>query len=325
MSWLYSQALVEDYRRAKSSAGEPFAPWKTTPMPEMFLSHAKTTEALSLSQSGMRCEPLPGTSGADLLTWFRADSLAKTSVRRARERESKVSVADYGVRWRVLSVKFDPVTSSWKTPPSLFGEGLTSCLPTLPRWGLMRGGELWERITPPPLTSARESGFWATPTTESGGELGAEMLERLATSGRRESGARMQICLRDQVRDRRLWATPTVCGNYNKKGASQTSGNGLATQVSKTEISARLNPDWVEWLMGWRIGWSSLEACERKARSFEIDPAESGEIPRVTLEKRARRARLRVLGNGQVPQAAALAWRILIKEKGDAGANHHHH
>ena len=28
-----------------------------------------------------------------------------------------------------------------------------------------------------------------------------------------------------------LWATPSICGNYNRKGASPTSGDGLATQV----------------------------------------------------------------------------------------------
>jgi hypothetical protein len=30
------------------------------------------------------------------------------------------------------------------------------------------------------------------------------------------------------------WTTPTLCGNYNRKGASETSGDGLATQVAAT-------------------------------------------------------------------------------------------
>ena len=30
-----------------------------------------------------------------------------------------------------------------------------------------------------------------------------------------------------------LWPTPTVCGNYNRKGASKTSGDGLATAVAQ--------------------------------------------------------------------------------------------
>jgi hypothetical protein len=53
------------------------------------------------------------------------------------------------------------------------------------------------------------------------------------------------------------WATPTVCGNHNRKGASKTSGDGLATQVG-----GKLNPMWVEWLMGWPLGWTGLKPLE---------------------------------------------------------------
>jgi DNA (cytosine-5)-methyltransferase 1 len=82
------------------------------------------------------------------------------------------------------------------------------------------------------------------------------------------------------------WPTPTVCGNYNRKGASAKSGDGLATAVLKCatptardwrsgkaseatmernsrplseQIGGLLNPTWVEWLMGWPIGWTDLE------------------------------------------------------------------
>lgn len=84
------------------------------------------------------------------------------------------------------------------------------------------------------------------------------------------------------------WPTPTICGNYNRAGLSPTSGDGLATAVSasyptptardsrddggapsaqnrKTPClpavvaqKGQLNPDWVEALMGWPIGWSGL-------------------------------------------------------------------
>ena len=84
----------------------------------------------------------------------------------------------------------------------------------------------------------------------------------------------------------RQWPTPTVCGNYNRKGASATSGDGLATAVAKfatplardwrsgkasqathdrnsrplsEQIGGSLNPTWVEWLMGWPIGWTDLK------------------------------------------------------------------
>lgn len=63
-----------------------------------------------------------------------------------------------------------------------------------------------------------------------------------------------------------LWPTPTVHGNYNRKGASQNSGDGLATAVAQSNTQTgqptppkRLNPAWVEWLMGVPHGWTDLK------------------------------------------------------------------
>ena len=93
---------------------------------------------------------------------------------------------------------------------------------------------------------------------------------------------------------RETFPTPTVCGNYNRKGASATSGDGLATYVRKFPTPTasaykgwspnhnradtddridytiereahelgqpgRLNPMWEEWLMAWPIGWTQLK------------------------------------------------------------------
>jgi hypothetical protein len=38
---------------------------------------------------------------------------------------------------------------------------------------------------------------------------------------------------RTSATDFGLWPTPTVCGNYNRKGASATSGDGPATAVKR--------------------------------------------------------------------------------------------
>ena len=79
--------------------------------------------------------------------------------------------------------------------------------------------------------------------------------------------------------------TLTVSGNYNRKGCSAKSGDGLATAPAKlptltvadasggpglavtadgspnlrTVVGGALNPDWCEWLMGWPIGWTDLQ------------------------------------------------------------------
>ena len=93
------------------------------------------------------------------------------------------------------------------------------------------------------------------------------------------------------------WPTPTANGNYNRKGASANSGDGLETAVKMwptpkavdyrsgskpdskriqrkkeqgwsldlndaayaTDNHGQLNPDWVECLMGFPIGWTSID------------------------------------------------------------------
>lgn len=76
--------------------------------------------------------------------------------------------------------------------------------------------------------------------------------------------------------------------------------------------TGQLNPDWVEWLMGWPIGWSSLEPmAELKWLGWETDPADTGELARVATDIKDRVGRLKAIGNGQVPLCAATAWRIL--------------
>ena len=125
--------------------------------------------------------------GGELLTWFLAGFPAKTSAPPERAEESKTANAPAsGWKWPGSSAKYDPASASWKTRQcSLLGDS-EEFSGTWPRWGTMRNGECWER----------------------------QMWER-RTSGT-EYG---------------LWPTVTVCGNYNRKGASANSGDGLATAV----------------------------------------------------------------------------------------------
>ena len=75
----------------------------------------------------------------------------------------------------------------------------------------------------------------------------------------------------------------------------------------------RLNPDWVEWFMGWPIGSTSLLPLENADLStWDEEPA----IPRtVTVKVDGWSKRIKALGNGQVPQAFLLAWKVLQETK----------
>lgn len=54
-----------------------------------------------------------------------------------------------------------------------------------------------------------------------------------------------------------LLPTPTVCGNYNRHGASATSGDGLATVMG-----GPLNPRFLAWLMGFPIDFVGKKPSE---------------------------------------------------------------
>jgi len=88
---------------------------------------------------------------------------------------------------------------------------------------------------------------------------------RVDTPGATESLGRLMLALHISAIDgSALLPTLTVCGNYNRKGASATSGDGLITRLKmllaqNLEPAARrglkLNPVWAAWFMGWPMMW----------------------------------------------------------------------
>ena len=100
------------------------------------------------------------------------------------------------------------------------------------------------------LASMARRGRWPTPMAHDG--------HRAVTATPESEYLRHRPCLPAMVHAvERLWPTPTVHGNYNKKGLTPSSGDGLHTAVNRSEIG-RLNPAWVEWLMGWPLGHTDL-------------------------------------------------------------------
>jgi len=69
----------------------------------------------------------------------------------------------------------------------------------------------------------------------------------------------------------------------------------------------QLNPDWVDALMGFPVGWSDVECAKPEARDYRTrwqDGTWEDGLPRLTKRKDLRRQRLMALGNGVVPQCA---------------------
>ena len=285
MSWHFSQALEVEYLAGNFSAGGQSAPSSGTDTHGTFWSPDKTTDASKPSRSGMIYKPSTDAHGADVLTWCLAASRAKTYQPQARALELKASEAVCGSTWRELSARFDLASSSWKTHRCLWEEDLEWSSLTLPRWGMMRAGVLWERTTPAHLTNGTESGSWLpTPLSTLGSNGGPNARD---SSGR--PGLQMAAM---------TWPTPAArdCKGSNSREHCETNGTGrkhmdqLANAVAypdlrfatpqardfrtgstdrwdnpersrnlNDQIGGQLNPNWVEWLMGWPLGWTDLK------------------------------------------------------------------
>lgn len=165
MSWLYSRALVAEYSAVTCSDGALSALSSGNPTPQAFLPPDRMTAFSRPSRFGMTFAPLTEDLGAALLTWFQGVSRARTSALRDEAQALTVRAVECGHTWRELSMRFDRALSSWRTHLSLWDEDLTEFLPTLPAWGSMRDGVLWERLPQVFHTGAKGSGWWPTPVT----------------------------------------------------------------------------------------------------------------------------------------------------------------
>ena len=98
--------------------------------------------------------------------------------------------------------------------------------------------------------------------------------------------------------------TLTVNGNYNRKGSSNTSGDGLVTALKK--MPTLCSRDWKD------TGTSNAERNRHTpppsgSRWWAVEP----ELVRMVHGLPRRFHRIKGLGNAQVPLQAAVAWKLL--------------
>jgi hypothetical protein len=411
MTWLISKALMDSYEKWPSSQeleeefsedicmdGEPSAQSSGNPIQLAYLPLDRMTKFSRLSQFGMTFRPLTADRGEDLLTWFRADFLAKTYPQPEKEQELPEADPVCGNTWHELLMKYDPDSHSWRTVRCLFPEELQWSSVTLPTWGMTVNGALFQhqtavrpisatgfgskpntleklptpqasdyiskatsatwkakgglnyslsnpeiqRMWPTPrvlevdesyenyISRMQKSGnpknigkttpnnltmavnLWPTPNTLEG--LPPKKLERIMEHNQKARPGRSYAAmnLRELVvyGQQPIWPTPT---SHNAKEGAHPSEFLRNTPTLAAQVGGVLNADWVEWLMGWPIGWTKLEPLESFTEFdeswWDVEP-----VPRVLIGATARADRLKAIGNGQVSIAAATAWQILGKQ-----------
>lgn len=200
--------------------------------------------------------------------------------------------------------------------------------------GIMLSGKCWALQMSEPRIEGKGCGYWLTPSTIQ--IKGGKDRVKTRTKYRNSIGRKYAPgSLAEQV----SWPTPTKQDSENDGGASQYKRNSvpLNALVKKwaiprefmhkdsttdrgkgnlgEQVQGSLNPSWVEFLMQWPIGWSSLKPIKELIwLDWSVDPADTGDIPRVATRIKDRVSRLRAIGNGQVPLCMAKAWEMLYHQ-----------
>jgi len=186
------------------------------------------------------------------LTSFAGAFLAKTSVWRAGVRALRVLVRGFGSSTPASLASYDPDTCSWKTCqgsfPQITGEPLERYSGTWPRSGMMHGGTAYPL---PPLARLTDvTAFLSSPTVPT------------VRAGDGERGGRGDLlsAIRGYDNSHHAPLTPETPRTNSQRTNGSEETQRPAVQLDPAAIGGQLNPTWVEWLMGFPLGWTDLDA-----------------------------------------------------------------
>ena len=239
MSWHYLQEQEEVSSEGISWDGKQFVPLsEKTTLGEYCLPDSGTA-CCQDSPSGMTCAPFRERLGRDVFRSSAEDFHARTSPSQAAEKDWTERNLVCGPRWRGLLGRFSRDSCSLKTPHySLLG-GSNEFSGTLPRWGMMLDGECLELTKPVLRIAETESGsLLATPTAKA---------NQLSPSMMRHRGCRNWM------------PTPSATDYKGSSKPGQRRGQLTDPAMGVLPPGGKLNPTWVEWLMGWPTGWTDLK------------------------------------------------------------------
>jgi len=290
MSSIYSQGLAALALASKEPGCEPSPSAKSirsaVPSSKNTGPTSPATATSEPSQGGVYEQTaFPWMSSAEAFP-------ARTSVLRERTPALKVNAAAYGRNTPELLARLDPATSSWRTSQHSLEGGLTEFSETWPRSGTMLNGIAYQLPPLVRLTDATVSGSWPTRTGDDAGNVTRksgdfQSLTRAVmwptpltvrandsdnTAGRYYPNKK-QFDLAKAVH---LWRSPNASDAKGRSGP-----NCLAFKVGNVnkladQVDGSLNPTWVEWLMGFPLGWTVCEAWEtrssRKSRKSSDAP-----------------------------------------------------
>ena len=199
---------------------------------------------------------------------------------------AKAQEAAFIEKCSALLASYDPDTCSWKMSARSFLPDLDVYSETWPRSGMTVGGRAYQHQQPVPRTTVIDGGALANVPTPR-----ASANENRVTPSQMNGTHGMSLCARanmwptprandalksgaiDAENPRnglagavRRWPTPTAGMAKGASPGAMTRRNGKSRQndrldyaIWKAEGGGQLNPMFVEWLMGWPLGWTGLK------------------------------------------------------------------
>ena len=212
------------------------------------------------------------------LTSSAAASLASTSPTLANAPELPESIRDSGGQWCVPFAWYDRSTQLWRTWQLCLDGEWAEFSETWPRAGMTANGIAYQRQPLAPLTAVIESLLWPTPTEHvkhnrqtryAQGGTPLSLAVRIWPTPRAHEHGQYQRDRGQKGKERptltgavKCWPTPRPQprGLYKGKPGDRDRSR-LEETVARSEntTSGQLNPTWVEWLMGFPLGWTALK------------------------------------------------------------------
>ncbi len=293
MSFLYSPAQAADCSpRSTCWDSAPSAMSRSTGTAKRSSKPASATGCSTTPRSGMTLEHSTGNPGVDAWILSLRDSRVSRSPLPDNSKP-KWTTAISGLRPFVSFEKSSPDGACWKTCPACCLPGMDISEPfseTWPKAGVMLGGKCyrqqsWER----PICESG-SGLLPTPRAEERQQRNSrdkyvalsKYVQMFPTpyglsanqrQGDGEFGKAIRNWPTPQATDgskapkyhkggnpslphavKTMLTTPTADDTGHRKSQYAQGGTALSYQAG-----GQLNPRWVEWLMGWPIGWTDLE------------------------------------------------------------------
>ena len=187
----------------------------------------------------------------------------------------KTTRATYGPTSETPLASYDPDTHSWRMSGVISLWGDFPSLETLPPSGMTRNGVLFQQPRWEPIIDATGSSSWPTPTAVTRPMEGNVRLYRAKIEAGEMTEKEAEAILGKSVWEAQgkipaVFPIPT----YGKLAGGTGGMNQIETLYSEGTITAeerramragnggKLNPTWVEWLMGFPLGWTDLEVLE---------------------------------------------------------------